>query len=139
MPKGKDIRHEGEFFSSTVAREQRICPGEDKANFISILQLLAALSEALRLLKNSEQLLFIHMHLSWTTRKPKANTNTPPHPCSRRAAQLLLQDTECARAGLRGRLSRLENGRNWQPLSCLTGLHGSARCEKGGFCELPLG
>lgn len=84
MPKGKDIRHEGEFFSSTVAREQRICPGEDKANFISILQLLAALSEALRLLKNSEQLLFIHMHLSWTTRKPKANTNTPHIPAPAR-------------------------------------------------------
>lgn len=53
MPKGKDIRREGEFFSSTVAREQRLCPGEDKANLISIQQLLAALSEALRLLKSS--------------------------------------------------------------------------------------
>lgn len=35
------------------AREEKTSPGEDKANFISVLQLLATLSEALRLLENS--------------------------------------------------------------------------------------
>lgn len=83
-------------------------------------------------------LLFILMHLSWTTRKPKANTNTPLLPCFCQAAQLLLQDTRCARAGLRGETLTPGKWEDWQHLNCLTGLHGSSLYKKGGY-ELPLG
>lgn len=54
MPKGQDKKHEGGFFSNTVTDGQgNGKEAQDKANFLSVLQLLATLSETLRLLENS--------------------------------------------------------------------------------------
>lgn len=66
MPKGKDKKHEGVILLQHCYRwtkEQKTSPEEDKANFMSVLQLLATLSEALRLLENSNSCyLFLYVY-----------------------------------------------------------------------------
>lgn len=82
------------------AREWQTSPGGHKASFVSVLQLLATFSEALRLLENSNGC-YLFLRLYPGCLGSLKETQTPPsHPCSHQATQLLLPETRCARAGL---------------------------------------
>lgn len=59
------------------------------------------------------RLLLVPMHLSWTTRKPKANTNTPGAPAPARQLSCCSR-TRHVPEQVCGGDSCLENRRNWQ-------------------------